>query len=200
MEKSLKNSSNPKGPLKTHMIAKTIWFGCLALMAVVLTVSIFSDIGNDSVDGAKLPGKADCSICLPETPNIVFESEQGYRVHVDALNGYVTVSKHEGEDIGTYVAMEIRKITYETYEEYVAEMEKVGRQIKDGLNGWKYFDAEAWIEDPEKAGVANIKRTFFKELKEEYLKQEGILQAVQYDYTGGEYSQEIENMVYSIQS
>lgn len=169
-------------------VERVVWFGCIALMIVTILLNNAQRISK------KEPEQPKITPITEETPYIRISAQgmEGYSSETDFTyqNGFsddrLTISKNNSN-----ISLEIRIAEQsETVQDF---QNRITEEIFDGPNGWKYYFEPNWDSDPKTKAYENIRKVFFREHR-------GVLvKAYQYDYTGGMYDREIEEILKGVE-
>lgn len=177
-------------PLKMHRIENIIWLVGIGLMAAVLLVSSQNPAllnGTAKKDGTANTLGETANTATPNSMLASIKTPDGYKVMTDLAVRYITIEKENGK-----LWLEFRVDPEgKTLQAFMDEMKKNHPGIKfyDGFGGWKYYYNENWDPKWGTASIANIRRTFLKE-------KDGVLViADQYDYAGGRYDWEVNEII-----
>jgi len=167
-------------------VERTIWFISIIFMIVTLFVT--------NSFGAKFSEKepVQAPIIKPiaeertsqtgntEKPMLIgIDGVDGYTVQTDLRERYVTITKNNGN-----LSLEIQ---VDPEGKSISEFSSKG--LLQGPSGWKYYIDPDWDNTPGTTTIANIRKVFLTE-------KDGVLiEAYQYDYTGGVYDKEIEQIL-----
>lgn len=175
-----------------NMIERIIWLSSIVLMAGILTVSTFSE-ELPQEPRQKVPvQKQDIQQSQSQTPNLTFVLKNDYKLNTSLQKGHISIAKKDGEGLQIGIEIKNTNISSEKYLEEIKKEYDTMPQLQDGPNGFKHYTSKWWDPNPKTAKMANISRIFFKETNG------SVIEIIQYDYAGGKYDKEIEDLISSL--
>lgn len=192
------------GPLKMKTLKKTTRFGITALtlvatLATALLITSGCQSSSNELSLKELKVLEEKAELLEEQRReaeynnasalITIDMGDGYELSANVGKEYISISKSDDQ---VYLDIISTRRSYAQITE-AREKNNATYEMLDGPNGWQYYWDKNWDPNPETAPVANISRTFMKE------EDNNVVRIDQYDYTGGKYDEEIDEIVSGIE-
>lgn len=180
-------------------VERIIWFGCVIFMVAILVLTNVHK--SESVSGKiKQPPKI-IPVSEEESPylRLSVNGTEGYSYGTDFkynnnLSGDRIVIVKNDANLSLEIHIGAKGETVKDFEKEIEDSLESGEKIFQGPGDWKYYIDENWDPTPNAKAYDNIRKVFFTE-------KDGVLiKAYQYDYTGGKYDKEIEQILSGVTS
>ena len=167
-------------------VERTIWF--ISIIFMIVTLFVTNSFGKkfseeESVQAPIIKPVVEdrtSQTGTMEKPMLIgINGAYGYTVQTDLRERFITITKNNEN-----LSLEI-------------QIDPEGKSISDfsskgllqGPSAWKYYEDPGWDDTPGTTTIANIRKVFLTE-------KDGVLiEAYQYDYTGGAHDKEIEQIL-----